>query len=227
MDKAKNSFLQMISHEIRTPLNGIVGAAHVLKDVIGDHVEMGEFVNMLKISVDRLESFSTTALIITQLQTDNYKVIRTPVRLDKIVENSIADQMEFALENKVTFKKNIVDPSLELDVSEDLICRAIGSIIHNSIKYSQKNDTVVIKSYQIKSKVFIDILDKGTGFSKDALNKLFKPFGLGQEHFDENIGLNLQAAKMIMDVHNGDIKITNLPDSGAVVQLIFNNSGKK
>ena len=89
LDTAKNDFLLMISHEIRTPLNGIVGAAHLLKDVMGDDNEFGEFVDMLKISVDRLDDFSTTALVITQLQADNHKVVREPHKAEKVINACI------------------------------------------------------------------------------------------------------------------------------------------
>ncbi|MCC7316973.1 MAG: response regulator, partial [Bacteroidales bacterium] len=70
LDEAKNSFLMMISHEIRTPLNGIVGATYFLNDSLAEDNDLAEFVDMLKTSVDRLEKFSTTALIITQLSTN-------------------------------------------------------------------------------------------------------------------------------------------------------------
>ncbi len=58
LDKAKNNFLNMISHELRTPLNGIVGAASFLNDSLREDSELGDFVDMLQISVDRLENFS-------------------------------------------------------------------------------------------------------------------------------------------------------------------------
>jgi K+-sensing histidine kinase KdpD len=53
------------------------------------------------------------------------------------------------------------------------------------------------------------------------MDRLFKSFGLGEQHYDNNVGLSLKVAKLIMDVHGGDIQVKNLKDGGACVSLIF------
>ncbi len=45
------------------------------------------------------------------------------------------------------------------------------------------------------------------------------------EHYDQNVGLSLKAAKMIIDAHNGEIHVNNLPQSGASVKLVLSNNG--
>ena len=93
------------------------------------------------------------------------------------------------------------------------------SIIHNGIKHSPKNGQVLINAYNIDDKTFIEVCDSGQGFTKEAKENLFQPFGLGEKHYDKNVGLNLLAAKMIMSAHNGDIFIENITPSGAKVTL--------
>ena len=57
------------------------------------------------------------------------------------------------------------------------------------------------------------------------MENLFKAFGRGVEHYDQNVGLSLKAAKMIIDAHNGEIHVNNLPQSGASVKLVLSNNG--
>ena len=224
LDSAKNNFLKMISHEIRTPLNGIVGAAYLLKDMLGDNNDFGEFVDMLKISVDRLEEFSTTALVITQLQADNNVVYTKPLKIETLIDTCIQALSEYSTTQEVAIIKQQLDPTLENNLDIQLIERALKSVIHNGIKYSAKNEKVVVKAYSKDDQTIIEVLDNGRGFTQEALNNLFQVFGMGEAHYDKNVGLSLRAAKMIMTAHNGDILIENIPGSGAKVSLVFNSN---
>lgn len=223
LDTAKNNFLLMISHEIRTPLNGIVGAAYLLKDLMGDNTEFGEFIDMLKTSVDRLEQFSTTALVITQLQADSNAIRPKPHKIGRLIDSCIETLAEYSTSQGVEIIKEQFDPVTEINIEEMLVQRALKSIIQNGIKYSPVNDRVVVNAYTKDDKVIIDVMDNGRGFTEEALNNLFQPFGMGEEHNDKNVGLSLRAAKMIMTAHNGDILIENFPTSGAKVSLVFNS----
>lgn len=221
LDTAKNNFLNMISHEIRTPLNGIVGAAYLLNDVMGEDNVFGEFVEMLKTSVDRLEEFSTVALIITQLQADNYEIIREQHNANKVLDKCIESLNEYSIEQNKIIKKDRIDPFLEINIDEKLFLRALKSVIHNAIKYTPENERIIVKAYSKEEKSIIEVINRGKGFTEEALKNLFKPFGIGEQHYDQNVGLSLRAAKMIMKAHDGDIIIENLADSGARVSFIF------
>lgn len=221
LDNAKNNFLAMISHEIRTPLNGIGGAANLLKDSMEDDNELIEFVDLLKESAERLEKFSTTALVITQLQTQNYQVVRIPVNINQLVKECITKLKPFSEEKKVTVASECSEPFLEMNVEQGLISRAFESVIHNAIKYSRKDGLVRIKSYKKNDKMIIEVNDQGIGFSEEAMNNLFQSFGIGETHYDQNVGLSLKATKLIVEAHNGEIFVNNFPDEGAQVQFIF------
>ena len=223
LDEAKNDFLKMISHEIRTPLNGIVGATYLLNDVMGDDNEFGEFVDMLKVSVDRLENFSTTALVITQLQADNYVISKELNKAENVVDSCIDSLEEYSKEQNLDIRKGIVDSNIEINIDEKLFTRALKSVIHNAVKYSRERDKVTVNALKNDQNTTIEVVDKGTGFTEDALNRLFQPFGMGEKHYDQNVGLSLRAAKMIMKAHNGDIIIENQSGKGAKVSLVINN----
>jgi signal transduction histidine kinase len=223
LDTAKNDFLKMISHEIRTPLNGIVGAAYLLNDVMGDDNEFGEFVDILKVSVDRLENFSTTALVITQLQADNYLISKELNKAENVVDSCIDSLEEYSKEQNLDIRKGIVDSSIEINIDEKLFKRALKSVIHNAIKYSPEKDKVTVNTLTDEKTTIIEVVDRGKGFNEEALDKLFQPFGMGEKHYDQNVGLSLRAAKMIMKAHNGDIIIENQSGKGAKVSLVINN----
>ncbi len=221
LDIAKNNFLKIISHELRTPLTGIVGASEFLNTTLADDNEFGELVEMLKTSVDRLERFSKTALLITQLQT-NQIYLKESVELDKLIKECITDNTESSQKKNITIIEEIIENNVIIEVERSLIKWALNSIIDNAIKYSD-NNIIKIRLIVKNNYPTIECYDNGIGFSDKAIQNLFKPFSMGESHYDNNFGLSLKAVKHIMDVHNGEVIIYNNIRKGACVSLVFNN----
>jgi two-component system sensor histidine kinase/response regulator len=95
-----------------------------------------------------------------------------------------------------------------------------SAIIDNAIKFTHPSGEVTIEGYEGENNLLIKIIDEGPGFSEKALQNLFKLFCPGERHINENEGIDLAMAKLIMDAHKGEIQIGNY-SKGAVVSLIF------
>jgi len=221
LDDAKNRFLELISHEIRTPLNGILGVTDLLKEMLGEDVELAEFLDMLRISADRLEAFSATALTITQLQTKHREIIKARLSAISCLEEVFQELRENAAKKSVVLEREVADESLEMDADQELVYRALRSILDNAIRYSPESSEVICTISMEEGNLVFEVVDKGKGFSEEALKNLFKPFGLGEPHYDQNVGLSLLEAKLIMEAHGGSIEAFNQENGGGAVQLVF------
>ena len=222
LDKAKLEFLNIISHEIRTPLNGIKGFAGILKDGI-DSPQLLEYLNYLEISAERLQNFSMQALLITELRTRSCKLEPEQIPIQKLLESTKAN-----LKSKIEAKNIQIELQKDAEISTfradlRLIQICFDCLLDNAVKYSHSNDLVVVNVYSEGKSIAIEFIDNGVGFSPTALKNLFKFFGLGDKHIDQNTGLNLAITKLIMDIHKGEIKIQNKKPTGAVVKLLFKN----
>ena len=220
LDQAKLEFLNIISHEIRTPLNGIKGFTDILKSSI-DSPQLLEYLNYLEISADRLQVFSLQALLIAQLRTKNYKLELEEISIfllfeltkkklkPKLEKKNI--QIEFQTDGNIDFVKT----------DSKLINICFEGLMDNAIKYSPDNSIVVVKAFSDSHYTTIEFIDKGSGFSLDALKNLYSFLGVGEKHIDQNTGLNLPLIKLIMDAHQGEIFVSNNESTGATVKLIF------
>ena len=221
LDKAKGEFLMLISHEIRTPLNGILGFTSLLKSEL-ESSDLLEFITHLEASAIRLEKFSYQALMITDLRTKKREITVEPVPLLDLVDharNYLKDKIQAKNITIVTQK----DPSVStIPCDRDLLQTCFVNLIDNAVKYSSKNNDVIIKAFSDDDRTVCEIIDKGKGFSTDVTKNMFSLFGIGEKHVDQNTGLNLALAKLIMDAHNGSIEVQNNEDQGATIRLIFN-----
>ena len=219
-DKVKAEFLNIISHEIRTPLNGIIGPISLLKNKLKDS-NLSNLINILDISVSRLERFSLTALAITELQTDSKKVTIREIKLNELIESSVNEKYKMLEPKNLHLQIDPIPDELKISVDSKLLKICFGSILENAIKYSPKNGNIFIRTTQEDASVVCEISDEGKGFSETALQRLFKMFMPGDPHIDQNSGLELTLVKLIMDAHTGKIEVRNRKEGGASVKLIL------
>ena len=221
LDKAKNGFLNMINHELRTPLNGILGFTGLLKSQI-ESPDLLEYLDYLDHSAKRLERFSYQALLITTLQTGKYTIKPEVLSIEELFGNAVSN-----LQNKATDKGIIIQlksnrPDASISGDRKLIQICFERLTDNAVKYSNPGTEVWVKITATGQEITCEFIDQGRGFSSKILDNPFQTFVNYSEHVDQNTGLNLLLIKYIMDVHRGRIELSNNPDKGATVRLIFN-----
>jgi PAS domain S-box-containing protein len=74
--------------------------------------------------------------------------------------------------------------------------------------------------------VIIDIDDTGNGIPTDIVRKIFDPF-FTTKATGKGTGLGLAIVKRIVDLHSGEIGITNRPDRGVHCRLMFKAREKR
>jgi len=220
LDKAKNQFLMLISHEIRTPLNGIVGSAYFLSDSIDDP-ELTEFLDMLKESVDRLDSFSKTALEITQMQTVGRELNKKIFDINSIIFKVIDEKQSAANEKNIKFITELTD-DLGIIGIEDYFIRTVSEIIDNAIKFSNEGIDIKIKTFKEDGKIKISVIDTGEVIPQGKIAEITKPFGLAKDHYDKHIGLGLSYVQTFLDIHDASIEIKSSEEE-TVITLIFDS----
>ena len=221
LENAKSNFLRLISHELRTPLNILGGFTEVLHTSLQSS-EHRESITYLKQSTDKLIKLADSALLITELQSGNYKMSFSSITVKDICETAIEYFSDEITKKNIKIVFDIQDDAQKVNGDFNLFNRCVRNLIHNAIKYSPQNGEITLKSYKTDLLIIFHIEDKGQGFTKDQLEKHFKPFVKTQvDAKNEGFGLALATTKLIMDIHSGEIKVSNAPDGGAVVKLSF------
>jgi two-component system sensor histidine kinase/response regulator len=219
LDEVKSEFLKMISHEIRTPLNGILGFTDIIKKA-NEAEPLREFIDLLEQSAFRLERLSLNALLLTTLKVESYSLNISHTGIAILLEEEVGKLRNKTLDKQITIRVEPGEP-LTIKADEDLFRNAAHIIIDNAIRYSPDFGTITIKSKQSGNFVHISVIDQGPGFNSKALKTLYESFSMGEQHFDQKLGLGMALAKQIMLAHKGNIKVNNLPEGGACVTLML------
>ena len=201
LDHAKTNFLKIISHEVRTPINGIMGSTYFLEEIVEDE-EMTEFIEMLKVSVERLNRLSNMALEITEMETVAELRATDTIDLAEIVSNAIEQ------ENNDNFTFDTQLNSAPFNGESDRILKAVSELINNAIKFS-KGDTIEVTTDIDEKYAKVRITNNSDDIDERKIEELFKPFGLSGDHTDNHTGLGLTYANAVAALHNGKLEIEN------------------
>lgn len=219
---AKSEFLNLISHEIRTPLNGIMGSLAL----IGRYQyteEVNRYFSLLDTSVKRLEKFSNTILEASTLRLKGEKALRKiEIDIVSVIQQAI-DECAKKFSEKgidIVLQNDAVNSSLKGD--HKFLLKSFSAVLDNSLKFSPKEGKVEIKiSNEADGFLKVTIADNGKGFSKIAMDNIYKPLSNLEAHFDQNTGMGLHLAKLVVDAHSGFISAGNREPKGALIQIVL------
>ena len=220
LDKAKSDFLSLISHEIRTPLNGIIGPLEMLKGPLYAS-EIGDMINILDISVKRLERFAIDALLITRLKTKPNEIYKEQISISSIINEIILENADKVRLKKIKIEK-IFDFKHDIIYGEkELVKKAIFNVFDNAIYFSPFNSIIEVSTFDSANNSVLRIRDNGCGFEEVGSKYLSKLFAYADMFRDNSKGIGLPMVKLIMESHGGEVKINNDADGGADVRLFF------
>jgi len=219
---AKSEFLNLISHEIRTPLNGIMGSLAL----IGRYQytdEVNRYFSLLDTSVKRLEKFSNTILEASTLRLKGDKALnKLDVDLVKVIQVAIDENSKKFLEKNIDLVIQNDTTNSSLNGDPKLLLKSFSAVLDNSFKFTPKEGKVEIKiSNDDNGFIKVSIADSGKGFSKIAMDNIYKPLSNLEAHFDQNTGMGLHLAKLIVDAHAGFISAGNRNPKGALIEILL------
>lgn len=226
LEKTKSNFLQLISHELRTPVSSI----NILADLLlikMSNSDYKHYIETIKTSSEKLIEFSELALLITTLSNDKSQLDIESLTLSKLIEN-VVERYYAQIQEKNIELSIIGDPHTSFPGDQKLLDKCFSIIVDNSIKHTQTCGHFKINIKNSEEEIIVQFIDDGDGFSEEQLANLFEPFNITDvNHHKEGFGLSLNALKMIMNAHEGVVKISNNQDQkGAMVELTFKNPQK-
>ena len=181
--EAKSKFLSNISHEIRTPINGIIG----ITDILGKEIlppTISNFVEIIKSCSSSLLSLLNNVLDMSKIDAGKMENNKRLFLIRSVVLRTVRDSWQVLLSKNSTithisviFTKNV--PDEKIFGNNTHLFQIINNLMSNAVKFTDKGYIECkVDAKQIKDqiKIFISIRDTGCGMSKEAINKLFKPF---------------------------------------------------
>jgi len=222
LDKAKADFLKMISHQIRTPLNGLLGPIQLLRE--NKESRIVKMVEIMDISVKRLEKFAMNALLITEIKTEGENIPKGNFILLELINKCITDEStaENILNKNIKIEIKPFNQNLLVVANPRLMQIVFSNVLDNAIQFSNPSGEIKIEVIEDEKSVVVEISDHGIGFNEKSLETVNKQLLLNDLPINPNLGLGMNLVKLIIDFHKGKVEVLNNQHHGACVRLTLN-----
>ena len=205
---AKRALLLGISHELRTPLSRM----NLALELLDDDTARGH----LKPELEEMEKIVVTLLEAERLSTRHDTLMRTPVRIEELVDNLIDDYFDRDRQRIVVRNRA---GALRADIDETRITLLLKNLVSNALRYSPADSgPVEIEIEQESDDLVLRVNDQGPGLSAEQARRIGEPFYRGDASRNRNTGgtgLGLYLADLIAKAHGGSLTLLNPGQPGA------------
>lgn len=122
-----------------------------------------------------------------------------------------------------------LDPNIEEVWFDRQKCHTVlSNLLMNALKFSMADSCITVCTQRFEDKFRISVVDEGTGIQDSDMANLFTRFYKGN-HKEKGSGFGLYYAKIIMEMHGGNIGAHNNINKGATfyIELPFLNTNEK
>jgi len=226
LTRRQANLISAISHELRSPVAGIRLMAEGLAKDPSPGNSRERYSKLIAKESSRLGTLIENILDTGRI-TDGKKAYRFEwTDVDRLVADTVERMRPLAGNDQKTIELHSVGTEVPALVDPVAIQQALGNLIDNALKFSDKGTAVVVSlNPDLKEGVIsLKVADKGCGIGSEHQPKIFDLFyravpELQREHTGTGLGLHL--VKHIVESHGGAVTVDSLPGEGStfVIEL--------
>ncbi|MCL5128426.1 sensor histidine kinase [Algibacter sp. L4_22] len=203
-----------IAHELNTPLANILGFAELLKSNFESNKEVsGDLNKIIDNAIFSREVLKKLMFFACEMPQEMKRVNLVP-----IIKSAI-DLLDASFrKEQVKYLVKIEDETLWLKADPIQLTQILFNLLMNAIYFSPKEGLVTMEALQTKTDIILRISDEGSGFTPEALEKVFQPF-FTTKSMEDGSGLGLSVVHGIVSSHKGTLKAENRSSKGAIFTI--------
>ena len=206
------------AHQFGTPITSLIGWIDYLKMIIEDNPQKNELIPMLEDMNSDVE--------LLKKATSRFGKLGSSIKLQKInIDTIINDCVNYFQKRlphsnqkiNITYIARQSNTSLMIDT--ELIQWALENLFKNCLDaLTDKSGIIMLISFTIENKFFMQIRDDGEGIEKSMLKKVFEP-GVTTKSRGWGLGLSL-TKRIIEEYHHGEIYVLeSTRGEGTVIEM--------
>ncbi|WP_374461621.1 ATP-binding protein [Chryseobacterium taeanense] len=221
VEKEKDEFLSIASHELKTPLTSIKAYVQLLERKLKLDKESAEagFVTKVQDQIEKLNTLITDLLDVSKIENGKLKINKKPTNLENVISNAIDTILQTHDENRVKIRRDGVKPDIFIPLDEIRIEQVLINFLTNAIKYSPKNNQVVVTTFvdEEEQEVRVNVTDFGIGIPDFKQEAVFRKFYRVEESSlqFQGMGIGLFICSEIIKQHHGNIGVSSKVDEGS------------
>jgi histidine kinase len=221
----RKELIAHISHDLKTPITSIKGYIEGIRDGVADTPEKKtRYIQTIYTKAVDMDHLIDELFLFSKLDLG-----KVPFEFEKIdIKDYLIDYFE---ELSFDLRKQNVELNIQFIptgcydvlVDREKFKRVLANIINNSLKYMEKDKReLIISMHSTNENVEISITDNGPGIPEESIPFIFNQFYRAERSRNKltgGSGLGLSIAKMIIEEHNGVIKLESILKVGTTITI--------
>jgi signal transduction histidine kinase len=213
--QALNERLGFLAHELRNLLSTSMLAVKAIKDGnVGLAGATGAILDRSLIGLRNLIDRSLADVRVTAGMPPRHELISLA---EFIAEVKISATLE-AQARDCGFNVSVVDPKLAVDVDRDMLSSAVGNLLQNAFKFTERHTEVALTAYAAGDRVLIEVEDRCGGLPRGDVQTMFLPFTQGSAD-RSGLGLGLSICRRSVEANSGTLGVRDLPGIGCIFTI--------
>ena len=224
LENIRRDFVANVSHELKTPITSIKGFLETLREgALKDPEHAERFLDIIIKHTDRLTAIVDDLLSLSRIERDAEK---GEIALQDRGIAEVLDAVGKACRKRAQLK-NIkleweADDTIVAQINATLLEQAIVNLVDNTVKYSEPDQTVIVRAEKTGEEVVIKVVDEGCGIPRDHLERIFERFYRVDKARSRKVGgtgLGLAIVKHIVSAHGGRITVESSLGRGSTFSI--------
>ena len=219
VEKEKDEFLSIASHELKTPLTSIKAYIQLLDRKLKLPKDQAEasYLHKTQDQIEKLNNLITDLLDVSKIDNGKLKINRKPGNLENVIQNAIDTIIQTHDHIQLKIDWHGKRPQQIFPFDEVRIEQVIINFLTNAIKYSPKNNQIIITTFVDDEEVKVSITDFGIGIPDFKQEAVFKKFYRVEESSlqFQGMGIGLYICSEIIKQHHGSIGLSSIVNEGS------------
>jgi len=216
--RQQEHFMMAITHELKTPIAITKLNLETLEKRTLNPEQQQKLIRTTIQEANRLNLLCNNMLFANQIEAGVYRV-----------EEETFDLSEFAELRASDFKSRFPSRNIRTDLQPGLKVRgdllllqlAVNNLLDNAIKYSAKEDLVLVRLFEAGKEIHLQVVDEGPGIAQKDRERVFDKYYRGSSGKIKGTGLGLYLTRKIIQAHHGVIKMKDNDARGSIFEIIL------
>jgi len=231
-EQLKDEFLSTVSHELRSPLTSMQGFAELLLlEPDGLTPEQVDHVEVILNSTKQLATIVNDLLDLARSDAGRLRVDLEPCEVEPLVRGA-ARMLNYRIAAK--------GQRLEVDVEYGLpplladpgrVGQVLGNLLTNAHLYTPEGGALRLAARRAPGdRVELSVSDTGPGLDPEQFKHIFDRFWRADASDSRRIGgtgLGLAIAKLLVELHGGEIAVSSPPGEGATFRVLLPTAARR
>jgi two-component system phosphate regulon sensor histidine kinase PhoR len=216
------------SHELRTPIAAVRSATETLRSgALEDRHAATRFVDIIERNAVRLQSLVEDMLELSKLESNEFKLKRERVELQRVIPIVLALFRERAEKKGVRLSSELAPTLAAVDGDPRALEHVLSNLVDNAVKYCPAGSRILVGASEDDGRVRLVVSDTGPGIAPEHLSRVFERFyrvDAGRSRELGGTGLGLSIVKHMVEAMRGKVSVESTVGGGSTFTVALNRA---